>query len=117
MQLPSRLIADKMSGFSGVLQLTDLDDFIGTSQLRNPLHSFWIFVLPGPGQECIKPVKVEKRVTTQSGTGAKIRIEADGSYHEEEESGASRKLDSISVSVFVLIFIELNKYRIRYKSK
>ena len=29
-----------MSGFSGVLQLTDLDDFIG------------------PGQECIKPVKV-----------------------------------------------------------
>jgi hypothetical protein len=58
-----------MSGFSGMLQLTDLDDFIG------------------PGQECIKPVKVEKRVTTSK--GAKIKIEADGSYFEEEQSGAS----------------------------
>lgn len=70
-----------MSGFSGVLQLTDLDDFIG------------------PGQECIKPVKVEKKVTTGGGSGAKIRIEADGSYHEEEESGASRKLEKASITL------------------
>ena len=35
--------------FSGVLQLTDLDDFIT------------------PSQECIKPVKVEKKVATSKG--------------------------------------------------
>lgn len=44
-----------MSGFSGVLKLTDLDDFIA------------------PSQECIKPVKVEQK----SGRGV-IRIEDDG---------------------------------------
>ncbi|KAK8397886.1 hypothetical protein O3P69_004587 [Scylla paramamosain] len=44
-----------MAGFSGVLKLTDLDDFIA------------------PSQECIKPVKVEQR----SGRGV-IRIENDG---------------------------------------
>lgn len=44
-----------MSGFSGVLKLTDLDDFIA------------------PSQECIKPVKVEQK----SGRGV-IRIENDG---------------------------------------
>ena len=60
---------------------------------------FLLILLPGPGQECIKPVKVEKRVTTGSGTGAKIRIEADGSYHEEEESGASRKLEKASITL------------------
>ena len=42
MQLPPRMIADKMSGFSGVLQLTDLDDFIGTSLLGLPFPSYWI---------------------------------------------------------------------------
>jgi hypothetical protein len=35
--------------FSGILQLTDLDDFIT------------------PSQECVKPVKVEKRVATAKG--------------------------------------------------
>ncbi|KAG0716324.1 Cytosolic Fe-S cluster assembly factor NARFL [Chionoecetes opilio] len=44
-----------MSGFSGVLKLTDLDDFIA------------------PSQECIKPVKVEQK----SGRGV-IRIDDDG---------------------------------------
>ena len=49
--------------FSGVLQLTDLDDFIT------------------PSQECIKPVKVEKKISTSNNSkGAKIKIEADGSY-------------------------------------
>ena len=42
---------------------------------------------------------MEKRVTTGSATGAKIRIEADGSYHEEEESGASRKLEKASITL------------------
>ncbi|KAK8730600.1 hypothetical protein OTU49_007829 [Cherax quadricarinatus] len=44
-----------MAGFSGVLKLTDLDDFIA------------------PSQECIKPVKVEQK----SGRGV-IRIDNDG---------------------------------------
>jgi len=44
-----------MAGFSGVLKLTDLDDFIA------------------PSQECIKPVKVEQK----SGRGV-IRIDDDG---------------------------------------
>ena len=35
--------------FSGILQLTDLDDFIS------------------PSQECIKPVQVEKKVPTSKG--------------------------------------------------
>uniref|UniRef100_A0A9L0SS90 Cytosolic iron-sulfur assembly component 3 n=1 Tax=Equus caballus TaxID=9796 RepID=A0A9L0SS90_HORSE len=49
------------SPFSGALQLTDLDDFIG------------------PSQDCIKPVKVDKRL----GSGvAKIHIEDDGSYFQ-----------------------------------
>ncbi|KAJ8889848.1 hypothetical protein PR048_009352 [Dryococelus australis] len=47
------------SRFSGALQLTDLDDFIT------------------PSQECIKPVKIEK---TETGTGAKIKIQDDGAY-------------------------------------
>ena len=38
-----------MSHFSGVLQLTDLDDFIT------------------PSQECIKPVKVDKKPTNKKG--------------------------------------------------
>ncbi len=38
-----------MSKFSGVLQLTDLDDFIT------------------PSQECIKPVKVDKKPGAKKG--------------------------------------------------
>lgn len=48
-----------MSGFSGALQLTDLDDFIT------------------PSQECIKPVEIKK-----SKTGSKITIQDDGTYFE-----------------------------------
>eukprot|EP00092_Neocalanus_flemingeri_P012616 GFUD01013597.1.p1 GENE.GFUD01013597.1~~GFUD01013597.1.p1 ORF type:complete len:482 (+),score=176.67 GFUD01013597.1:38-1483(+) len=67
-----------MSGFSGVLQLTDLDDFIT------------------PSQDCIKPVKVEKKVTTSK--GAKIKIEADGSYFEETASGP-KKLEKAAITL------------------
>uniref|UniRef100_A0A8C6ZZF9 Uncharacterized protein n=1 Tax=Nothoprocta perdicaria TaxID=30464 RepID=A0A8C6ZZF9_NOTPE len=49
------------SPFSGVLQLSDLDDFLA------------------PSQECIKPVKVEKK---PGKAAAKIRIETDGSYFQ-----------------------------------
>ena len=51
-----------MSKFSGVLQLTDLNDFIT------------------PSQECIKPVQVERaNIQTKTGSAA-IKIEADGYY-------------------------------------
>ena len=66
--------------FSGVLQLTDLDDFIT------------------PSQECIKPVKVEKKVATSS-KGAKIKIEADGSYLEELSDGSTKKLPKAQITL------------------
>ena len=58
--------------FSGIVQLTDLDDFIT------------------PSQECIKPVKIEKK---SSAKGAKIKIETDGSYLEEMPDGSRKKLE------------------------
>ena len=51
-----------MAQFSGVLQITDLDDFIT------------------PSQECIKPVKVEKRIANPNKSGAKIKIDAGGYF-------------------------------------
>lgn len=65
--------------FSGVLQLTDLDDFIT------------------PSQECIKPVKIEKKVT--SSKGAKIKIETDGSYMEELSDGSRKKLEKAKITL------------------
>ena len=65
--------------FSGALQLTDLDDFIT------------------PSQECIKPVKIEKKVTTSK--GAKIKIEADGSYLEQFPDGSSKKLEKAKITL------------------
>ena len=66
--------------FSGVLQLTDLDDFIT------------------PSQECIKPVKVEKKVVNAN-KGAKIKIEADGSYLEELNDGSTKKLPKAQITL------------------
>lgn len=58
--------------FSGVLRLTDLDDFIG------------------PSQECIKPVPSAKKPGGGGGAsgskGAKIKISADGDVIDEETS-------------------------------
>nr|XP_035122268.1 cytosolic iron-sulfur assembly component 3 [Callithrix jacchus] len=66
------------SPFSGALQLTDLNDFIG------------------PSQECIKPVNVDKRL----GSGvAKIRIEDDGSYFQVNQDGRTRRLEKAKVSL------------------
>ncbi|XP_020032656.1 cytosolic iron-sulfur assembly component 3 [Castor canadensis] len=66
------------SPFSGALQLTDLDDFIG------------------PSQDCIKPVKVDKK----AGSGvAKIHIEDDGSYFQVNPDGGTRKLEKAMVSL------------------
>jgi len=67
--------------FSGVIQLTDLDDFIT------------------PGQECIKPVKIDKKVDKTSKTGAKITIESDGSYFEELNDGTTKKLPKAQITL------------------
>ncbi|XP_008047579.1 cytosolic Fe-S cluster assembly factor NARFL [Carlito syrichta] len=66
------------SPFSGVLQLTDLDDFIG------------------PSQECIKPVKVEKR---PGSSVTKIHIEDDGSYVQVDHDGRIQRLEKAKVSL------------------
>ncbi|XP_075220184.1 putative cytosolic Fe-S cluster assembly factor AGAP009023 isoform X2 [Lycorma delicatula] len=67
-----------MSHFSGVMQLTDLDDFIT------------------PSQECIKPVKIDK-VTTS--TGSKIKVQSDGSYIQLKEDGDSKYLQRVDISL------------------
>ncbi|KAL1453648.1 hypothetical protein WDU94_009974 [Cyamophila willieti] len=67
------------SRFSGVLQLTDLDDFIG------------------PGAECIKPVPTADK--TSRGTGAKIKIASDGAYVELKPDGKEEKLKKVEISL------------------
>uniref|UniRef100_H3DKX0 Nuclear prelamin A recognition factor-like protein n=1 Tax=Tetraodon nigroviridis TaxID=99883 RepID=H3DKX0_TETNG len=67
------------SHFSGVLQLTDLDDFITPSQ-----------------QECVKPVKVEKK---QGKSVAKIQIEEDGSYIQINQDGGKQKLEKAKITL------------------
>uniref|UniRef100_A0A1A8BU57 Nuclear prelamin A recognition factor-like protein n=1 Tax=Nothobranchius kadleci TaxID=1051664 RepID=A0A1A8BU57_NOTKA len=66
------------SHFSGVLQLTDLDDFIT------------------PSQECVKPVKVEKK---QGKSVAKIQIEDDGSYVQVNQDGGKQKLEKAKITL------------------
>ena len=67
--------------FSGVVQLTDLDDFIT------------------PSQECIKPVQIDKKTEKASKTGAKIKIESDGSYIEELNDGTKKKLPKAQITL------------------
>ncbi|XP_063270651.1 cytosolic iron-sulfur assembly component 3 isoform X2 [Prinia subflava] len=64
--------------FSGVLQLTDLDDFIA------------------PSQECIKPVQLDKK---PGKAAAKIRIEADGSYFQVNQDGEAQKLEKAKITL------------------
>ncbi|XP_068605743.1 cytosolic Fe-S cluster assembly factor narfl [Brachionichthys hirsutus] len=66
------------SQFSGVLQLTDLDDFIT------------------PSQECVKPVKVEK---IKGKSVAKIQIEDDGSYVQISQDGEKQKLQKAKITL------------------
>uniref|UniRef100_A0A673MRK9 Nuclear prelamin A recognition factor-like protein n=1 Tax=Sinocyclocheilus rhinocerous TaxID=307959 RepID=A0A673MRK9_9TELE len=66
------------SHFSGVLQLTDMDDFIT------------------PSQECVKPVKVEKK---QGRSVAKIQIEDDGSYFQVHQDGQRQKLEKAKITL------------------
>eukprot|EP00794_Sanderia_malayensis_P015037 gene15037-16590_t len=68
-----------MAHFSGVVQLTDLDDFIT------------------PSQECIKPIKVEKK---QNSKGmAAIKIQSDGSYFEVNNDGQEIRLKKASITL------------------
>lgn len=68
-----------MAGFSGILQLTDLNDFIA------------------PSQECIKPVIVEKTINAKPSS---IRIESDGSYVEVSNQGTSKlKLQKAKITL------------------
>ncbi|XP_051878108.1 cytosolic Fe-S cluster assembly factor narfl [Pristis pectinata] len=67
-----------VSQFSGVLQLTDLNDFIT------------------PSQECVKPVKVEKKQGKSSGV---IRIEDDGSYTQLNQDGGVQKLEKAKITL------------------
>jgi iron only hydrogenase large subunit-like protein len=64
--------------FSGVLRLTDLDDFIG------------------PSQECIKPVPSAKKVGVTSTVGAKVKVSADGSYSDAQ---SGKKLEKASITL------------------
>lgn len=66
----------KMAQFSGIVQITDLDDFIT------------------PSQECVKPVKIVKE-TSSKGLAA-IRVEADGSYSQINDDGQEIRLKKVN---------------------
>lgn len=65
-----------MAQFSGIVQITDLDDFIT------------------PSQECVKPVKIVKE-TSSKGLAA-IRVEADGSYSQINDDGQEIRLKKVN---------------------
>lgn len=68
-----------MAQFSGIIQLTDLNDFIT------------------PSQECIKPVKIDKN---PSGKGvAAIRVQPDGSYFQLNEDGQEVRLKKATITL------------------
>ncbi|KAJ3601724.1 hypothetical protein NHX12_032691 [Muraenolepis orangiensis] len=64
--------------FSGVLMLTDLDDFIT------------------PSQACVKPVKLEKK---PGKSVSKIQIEDDGSYFQIDQDGGKQKLEKAKITL------------------
>ena len=69
-----------MSQFSGVLQISDINDFIT------------------PSLECIKPVEMEKPVKKPGGRAA-IKIEADGYYQVDETSGEEVRLKKAEITL------------------
>lgn len=66
------------SRFSGALQITNLDDFIT------------------PSQECIKPVEIQ---ASKSKTGAKIKIEENGTPFILNEIGQTEKLQKVEITL------------------
>lgn len=65
------------SMFSGVLQLTDLNDFIT------------------PSQECVKPIKIEKK----TGKSGSLRISDDGDYFQVDKDGSEMKLEKAKITL------------------
>ncbi|PRD24142.1 UNVERIFIED_CONTAM: Narfl [Trichonephila clavipes] len=65
-----------VSMFSGVLQLTDLNDFIT------------------PSQECVKPIKIEKR-----DKGGSVIVTDDGDYFETNALSEKEKIKTLVVSI------------------
>eukprot|EP00111_Clytia_hemisphaerica_P007584 TCONS_00022025-protein len=71
-----------MSNFSGALQITDLNDFIT------------------PSQECIKPVQIDKNNAPKTDKGrAAIKIEADGYYQIDEDTGSQIRLKKAEITL------------------
>uniref|UniRef100_A0A915I5Z8 Iron hydrogenase large subunit C-terminal domain-containing protein n=1 Tax=Romanomermis culicivorax TaxID=13658 RepID=A0A915I5Z8_ROMCU len=68
------------AGFSGILQLTDLNDFIA------------------PSQECIKPILVEKS-TSAIKQPSKIKVETDGTYVEIDQRGTKNPLKQAQITL------------------
>lgn len=67
-----------MSQFSGALKIVDLDDFVQ------------------PSQECIKPVKVEKKENSQI---KEIQIDLNGNYFQINNDGTSNKLEKTKIEL------------------
>lgn len=72
--------------FSGILQLTDLDDFIT------------------PSQECIKPVPAPVKPAATAAKGAtgsttRIRIRDDGAYTQEDSEGRVQALPKVAITL------------------
>lgn len=66
------------SRFSGALQITNLDDFIT------------------PSQECIKPIEIQ---ASKNKTGAKIKIEEDGTPFMLNAIGQTEKLQKVEITL------------------
>ncbi|XP_076638087.1 putative cytosolic Fe-S cluster assembly factor GJ13047 [Colletes latitarsis] len=66
------------SRFSGALQISNLDDFIT------------------PSQECIKPIEIQASKTK---TGAKIKIEEDGTPMMLNDAGQPEKLQKVEITL------------------
>lgn len=66
-----------VSMFSGVLQLTDLNDFIT------------------PSQECVKPIKVVKK----DNKGGSVIVTDDGNYFENNADGSKEKLERAKITL------------------
>ncbi|XP_059477314.1 cytosolic iron-sulfur assembly component 3 [Neocloeon triangulifer] len=69
------------SGFSGVLKLADLDDFIT------------------PSQECIKPVKIDRKVKAGAEGRSTIQIGKDGKYMQINADGRASKLQKVEITL------------------
>ncbi|KAJ3219989.1 hypothetical protein HDU67_007722 [Dinochytrium kinnereticum] len=79
--------------FSGVLQVTDLNDFLGPSQVMDDPHAPMITVV----QACIKPPEVKKDAVNEDTT---LKLEAgSGRYLEVSKDGEEKVLETATISL------------------